>query len=420
MIRDAPLGESERREVTLDDRALAHLHLGHDGPAEGGGGQPSPHRRVDPLVRRARRVWRRRSPLQLPADAPQRRRRRRHRRAARPRRLGRHRRALFGAAASSTTSCAGECTSFQYIGELCRYLVAAPPSAGGEARTSCRLALGNGLAADVWRAMRERFGELRVLEFYASTEGNVWLYNVEGRIGAIGRVPPYLAAREPIALARFDADAQAPLRGADGFCARCGDDEIGEALGRIGDEPQQRFEGYSEGRGDRKEDSAQRLQAGRRLDAHRRSDAPRRRRLLLFRRPHRRHVSLEGRERRDARSRQGLPGAGRRRRTRSSTASRSQARRAAPAWRCSRRRRARSRGFARAHGGFAALRAAAVPAPHPRDRDDRDLQAEARRLCRRRLRPGESRAIRSMCSMRTPAIMSRSTPSAMRRSWKAR
>ena len=41
--------------------------------------------------------------------------------------------------------------------------------------------------------MLERFGDLRVIEFYASTEGNVWLYNVEGRIGALGRAPPYLA-----------------------------------------------------------------------------------------------------------------------------------------------------------------------------------------------------------------------------------
>jgi fatty-acyl-CoA synthase len=138
-----------------------------------------------------------------------------------------------------------QCTSFQYIGELCRYLIAAPPSEA-EKHHQLRLALGNGIAPDVWRAMRERFGDLRVLEFYASTEGNVWLYNVEGRIGALGRVPPHLAARETIALAKFDLDAQAPLRGEDGFCLRCGDDEIGEALGRIGDEPQQRFEGYSE------------------------------------------------------------------------------------------------------------------------------------------------------------------------------
>ncbi len=138
-----------------------------------------------------------------------------------------------------------DCTAFQYIGELCRYLVAAPPSPT-EKPHKLRLAIGNGLSGEVWRAFQDRFGPLRVLEFYASTEGNVWLYNVEGRIGAIGRVPPYLLAREPIALARFDPEAQAPARGADGFCERCADGEIGEALGRIGADPAARFEGYSE------------------------------------------------------------------------------------------------------------------------------------------------------------------------------
>ncbi len=138
-----------------------------------------------------------------------------------------------------------ECTSFQYIGELCRYLVAAPRNEK-EGRAKLRLALGNGLAADVWPTLLDRLGPIRVLEFYASTEGNVWLYNVEGRIGALGRQPPYLAARATIALAAFDEDSQAPARGADGFCRRCGDDEAGEALGRISDDPSQRFDGYSE------------------------------------------------------------------------------------------------------------------------------------------------------------------------------
>jgi fatty-acyl-CoA synthase len=138
-----------------------------------------------------------------------------------------------------------DCTAFQYIGELCRYLVAAPPRPADKAH-KLRLAIGNGLTREVWRGFLDRFGPLRMLEFYASTEGNVWLYNVEGRIGSIGRVPPYLAAREPIALARFDADAAAPARGADGFCERCTEGEIGEALGRIGADPAARFEGYSQ------------------------------------------------------------------------------------------------------------------------------------------------------------------------------
>ena len=137
------------------------------------------------------------------------------------------------------------CTAFQYIGELCRYLVAAPPHPE-ERSNRLRLAIGNGLSAEVWRSLLDRLGPVRILEFYASTEGNVWLYNVEGKIGSIGRAPPYLALRDPIALARFDPDSQMPARGAGRFCERCADGEIGEALGRIDEDPRARFEGYSE------------------------------------------------------------------------------------------------------------------------------------------------------------------------------
>jgi fatty-acyl-CoA synthase len=138
-----------------------------------------------------------------------------------------------------------ECTSFQYIGELCRYLVGAPTHIR-ERRTKLRLALGNGLAAPVWADFAARFPQVRVLEFYASTEGNVWLYNVEGRIGVLGRLPPYLAAKAPLALAAFDEERQAPARGADGFCRRAADGEPGEALGRIAGDAASRFEGYAD------------------------------------------------------------------------------------------------------------------------------------------------------------------------------
>ena len=137
------------------------------------------------------------------------------------------------------------CTAFQYIGELCRYLVAIPPHPE-ERSNRLRLAIGNGLPPEVWRSLLNWLGPVRILEFYASTEGNVWLYNVEGKIGSIGRAPPYLALRDPLALARFDPDSQMPTRGAGGFCERCADGEVGEALGRIDEDPRARFEGYSE------------------------------------------------------------------------------------------------------------------------------------------------------------------------------
>jgi fatty-acyl-CoA synthase len=137
------------------------------------------------------------------------------------------------------------CTAFQYVGELCRYLVAAPKRSS-EQNHGLRIAIGNGLSESVWCSFVERFGPTRILEFYASTEGNVWLYNVEGKMGSIGRVPAYLAARRPLALARFDFESQTPARGRDGLCEPCTDGEVGEALGRISDDPGSRFEGYSE------------------------------------------------------------------------------------------------------------------------------------------------------------------------------
>lgn len=51
-----------------------------------------------------------------------------------------------------------------------------------------RLAIGNGLRAEIWREFLNRFGEIEIREFYASTEGNVGFMNYAGKIGAIGRV----------------------------------------------------------------------------------------------------------------------------------------------------------------------------------------------------------------------------------------
>jgi fatty-acyl-CoA synthase len=110
-----------------------------------------------------------------------------------------------------------------------------------------RLACGNGLRGDVWEAFQARFAIPQMLEFYAATEGNFSLYNVEGKVGAIGRVPPLLAHRFPAAIVRHDQDSGSPLRGADGLCMPCVRGEAGEAIGRIGsaNEGGGRFEGYT-------------------------------------------------------------------------------------------------------------------------------------------------------------------------------
>jgi fatty-acyl-CoA synthase len=138
-----------------------------------------------------------------------------------------------------------DCSLFQYIGELCRYLVAAPEHRKERAH-ALRLCLGNGLAADVWEAFQSRFGIPRILEFYAATEGTFSLYNVEGKPGAIGRLPPFLAHRFPAAIVRFDAGTGAPARGGDGRCIPCARGEVGEAIGRVSLRGAGRFEGYTD------------------------------------------------------------------------------------------------------------------------------------------------------------------------------
>ena len=140
------------------------------------------------------------------------------------------------------------CTLFQYIGELCRYLVNTPfqPT---ETEHCLRIACGNGLRPEVWVPFQTRFKIPRILEYYASTEGNFSLYNCEGQPGAIGRIPAFLANRLPVALLRFDVEKSEPWRNAEGFCERCTANEIGEAVGLMpdqGGERAGRFEGYAD------------------------------------------------------------------------------------------------------------------------------------------------------------------------------
>jgi fatty-acyl-CoA synthase len=140
------------------------------------------------------------------------------------------------------------CTIFQYVGELCRYLLHAPKGPEDTAHR-LRLACGNGLRPDIWKAFQDRFRIPRIIEFYAATEGNVTLFNFEGRPGAIGRLPWLLDRRFPVRIVKFDVAREAPVRDARGFCIRCGPYEVGEAIGQIVNDPMMptnRFEGYAD------------------------------------------------------------------------------------------------------------------------------------------------------------------------------
>jgi fatty-acyl-CoA synthase len=141
-----------------------------------------------------------------------------------------------------------DCTLFQYIGELCRYLVNAP-SQPIEARHRLRLCCGNGLRPDIWVRFKERFRIPQILEYYASTEGTVSLYNCEERVGAIGRIPPMLRHRRSVVLIRCDEDSSEPIRNAAGLCCPCEADEVGEAISELRADaanPATQFDGYTD------------------------------------------------------------------------------------------------------------------------------------------------------------------------------
>ncbi|HEY4339866.1 MAG TPA: long-chain-acyl-CoA synthetase [Steroidobacteraceae bacterium] len=143
---------------------------------------------------------------------------------------------------------AERCTLFQYIGELCRYLVNSDPGPQ-ESAHNLRLCCGNGLRAEVWERFQSRFRIPQILEYYASTEGNFSLYNCEGKPGAIGRIPPFLKHRMPVEVVRFDLQTETPQRNSEGHCQACAPNEPGEAIGKLQSaETRQlgRFEGYAD------------------------------------------------------------------------------------------------------------------------------------------------------------------------------
>lgn len=136
-------------------------------------------------------------------------------------------------------------TVFVYIGELCRYLVNCPEQEG-ERGHKLRLAFGNGLRPDVWPEFQERFQVPNILEFYGSTEGNVSVFNLDGKAGSIGRVPKFLKKQINIRLVKFDIDTEMPERTMNGFCIETAPGEIGEAIGLIGNDVRHDFSGYAD------------------------------------------------------------------------------------------------------------------------------------------------------------------------------
>ena len=137
-----------------------------------------------------------------------------------------------------------EATLFQYIGELCRYLLNAP-TARFEHDHTLRAITGNGLRPEIWPLFQQRFAIPRIIEFYGATEGNVSMLNYDGKVGAVGRIPLYMRGLMKTRIVKFDIEREEPVRGSDGRCIECEAGEVGEVIGKISAEPGRSFDGYT-------------------------------------------------------------------------------------------------------------------------------------------------------------------------------
>lgn len=123
-------------------------------------------------------------------------------------------------------------TVFQYIGELCRYLCR-QPKREGEKEHRVRLAVGNGIRSDVWREFLDRFGHIKMCEFYGATEGNICFMNHTGKIGSVGRTNFFYKLFFPFDLVKYDFQKDEPMRNEQERCSPVKKGEPGLLISRV-------------------------------------------------------------------------------------------------------------------------------------------------------------------------------------------
>ncbi|KXS15798.1 acetyl-CoA synthetase-like protein [Gonapodya prolifera JEL478] len=142
-------------------------------------------------------------------------------------------------------------TVVQYIGEIARFVLATPPTPY-DRNHRIRACFGNGLRPEIWEDFKVRFRIPVVMEFYGSTEGCIFMMNIQkgnSGIGACGIQGPLLRHVGDVKLVKYDIVHEVPIRGKDGFFIEVGANETGEVLGRLRPEAENPthwsfFEGY--------------------------------------------------------------------------------------------------------------------------------------------------------------------------------
>lgn len=117
-------------------------------------------------------------------------------------------------------------TVFQYIGELCRYLIN-QPVVPQERTHKVRIAAGSGLRPDVWKEFARRFGKINIREAYGLTESSIGFLNYTNEIGPIGRASYFNKLSMTFELLKCDPQTYEPTRTDTGRCTKANKGETG-------------------------------------------------------------------------------------------------------------------------------------------------------------------------------------------------
>ena len=118
-------------------------------------------------------------------------------------------------------------TSFNYIGEICRYLYNQPEKPT-DRKHNIKKIIGNGLRNEMWRCFKKRFGIKEIYEFYGATEKNA--PNFANRFNLNCTVGFTL---NPYAIVKYDLDTNEPIRDEDGYMIKVKEGEAGLLIAQI-------------------------------------------------------------------------------------------------------------------------------------------------------------------------------------------
>ncbi len=128
-------------------------------------------------------------------------------------------------------------TAFGYVGELCRYLMD-QPERENDKDNKVRIIVGNGLRPSIWKDFKNRFGIQKVLELYASSEGNIGFTNFLNFDNTVGLSPM------PYAIVKYDKENECPIRDQNGRMIKVKKGEVGLLIGEITEKTP--FHGYTD------------------------------------------------------------------------------------------------------------------------------------------------------------------------------